>query len=243
MLVPRPLDDVEWLLLTTPDDTEEAPWMVMPEFQWNIITLLLSILRRYAHERNLRWHLAADLKVVMPRAVAPRNLDLAPDLLMAEADDEERTSWNVSHEGQPPSLVLEVVTDESWERDTQEKPLLYDRMGVHEYVIFAPLRTDGPILFGYARDEEGRFVPWSTDAACRLHSAVLEGVRLYPEGTPLRVEDPDGRRMLSDVEAAEVERIRAAQEAARAQEATARAQAAEEEVLRLRALLEERGGA
>lgn len=231
--------------------------MVMPEFQWNIITLLLSILRRYAHERNLHWHLAADLKVIMPRVVAPRSLDLAPDLLMAEADEAERTSWNVIHEGQPPALVLEIVTEESWERDTQEKPLLYDRMGVQEYAIFAPLRTDGPALFGYRRDAEGRFVPWSVDAAGRLRSSALDGVRLYPEGTRLRAEDPDGRRLLTDAEVADLERIRAeqetartAQERARAEQAVARAdqeaiarRAAEEEVLRLRALLEGRGGA
>ena len=231
--------------------------MVMPEFQWNITVPFLSVLRRYAHERNLRWYLAPAQRIVMQRAAIRRDLDVPPDMLMAEAPDNGRTCWDVAGEGRPPALVLEVVTDESWQRDTQEKPLLYDRMGVREYVIFAPLRVDGPRLFGYARDDAGRFVPWSADSAGRLHSAVLGGVRFYPEATRLRAEDPDGRRLPSDAEVAELERIRADQEAARAREASAqadaataqaaeaiaRAQAAEEEAARLRALLEDRGGA
>lgn len=97
----------------------------------------------------------------MPRAMTPRirtkrTLDVAPDLLMAEADDVERTSWNVLGEGQPPRFVLEVVTKESWERDTVEKWGIYNAMGVDEYAIFAPKRTDGgPLLFGHRRDADG----------------------------------------------------------------------------------------
>ena len=176
MVTRRQLSDTEWLLLTTPDDTEEAPWMVVPEFQWRVVALLMSILRLYVRRRGLRWHLAAELKITMPRRIIPRSLDLAPDLMIVEADDAPRTSWDVQVEGQVPPFVLEVVTKDSWERDTVEKPLLYDAMGVQEYVIFAPQRKDaGPLLFGYRRDAERRFVPWDTDEQGALHSAVLGG--------------------------------------------------------------------
>jgi len=261
-----PLSDTDWLLLTTPDDTEEAPWMTMPDFQWRVIAMLVSILRRHAHQNGLRWYIAAELKVTMPRAITPRVLDLGPDLLMAEADDRERTSWNVAQEEQPPQFVLEVVTEESWERDSVEKPHLYQRMGVQEYAIFAPLRTDGgPLLFGYHRTATGRWLPWPTDRHGALHSRALGHLRLYVEGNKwLRARDSRGTRLLSDGEAAEHavaqaeqaaartareaaraereaaraerEAARAEQEAARAEREAARADVAEAKLRRLQAL-------
>jgi Uma2 family endonuclease len=228
MVTPRQLSDTEWLLLTTPDDTEEAPWMVVPEVQWRVVALLMSVLRLYVRRRGLRWHLAAELKITMPRRIIPRSLDLAPDLLVVEADDAPRTSWNVQVERQVPPFVLEVVTKDSWERDTVEKPLLYDAMGVQEYVIFAPQRKEGgPLLFGYHRDAEGRFVPWDTDEQGALHSAVLGGLTLYvEEGEWLRLRDAQGQRLPS-----------AEEEAERAEQEAAARQAAEAELERLRALL------
>jgi Uma2 family endonuclease len=228
MVTRRQLSDTEWLLLTTPDDTEEAPWMVVPEFQWRVVALLMSALRLYVRRRGLTWHLAAELKITMPRRIIPRSLDLAPDLMVVEADDAPRTSWDVRVEGQVPPFVLEVVTKDSWERDTVEKPLLYDAMGVQEYVIFAPHRKDGgPLLFGYHRDAEGRFVPWDTDEQGALHSAVLGGLTLYvEEGEWLRLRDAQGQRLPS-----------AEEEAERAEREAAARQAAEAELERLRALL------
>lgn len=249
------LTELELLMLTTPDDTEEAPWMVMPDFQWRIVVLLRSILHLYALRTGRRWYLAAELLVTMPRAFTPRlhtkrTLDAAPDLLMAEADDVERTSWDVTVEGQPPRFVLEVVTNASWERDTVEKWGIYNAMGVAEYAIFAPKRTDeGPLLFGYRRDAAGDFVTWEPDAQEVLWSESLDGLGLYVEGGKwLRVLDEQGRRLPSEEEEAaraEREAARAAQEAARADREAERAEreaaarlAAEAELARLRALLE-----
>ena len=45
MVIQRQLSDTEWLLLTTPDDTEEAPWMVVPEIQWRVVALLSGALQ------------------------------------------------------------------------------------------------------------------------------------------------------------------------------------------------------
>ncbi len=240
MVVQPRLSDRELFFLTVADDTEEAPWMVMPDFQWRVVALLMSILRLHVARSGLRWYLAADLKVSMPRAITTRVrtrrvLDVAPDLLMAEADDTERASWQVISEGQPPLFVLEVVTEASVERDLEEKPEIYDAMGVREYAIFAPRRTDGgAALLGYQRDTRGRFVPWSADAQGVLWSAALGGLGLYVEdGKWLRARDSAGRRLPS----AEEEAARAEQEAARAEQEAAARRAAEAEVARLRALL------
>jgi Uma2 family endonuclease len=216
--------------------------MVVPEFQWRVVALLMSVLRLYVRRRGLRWHLAAELKITMPRRIIPRSLDLAPDLMVVEADDAPRTSWDVRVEGQVPPFVLEVVTKDSWERDTVEKPLLYDAMGVQEYVIFAPQRKDGgPLLFGYHRDAEGRFIPWHTDEQGALHSAVLGRLTVYVEdGEWLRLRDAQGQRLPSaeeEAERAEREAERAEREAARAEQEAVARQAAEAELERLRALL------
>jgi Uma2 family endonuclease len=176
----------------------------------------------------LALHFATWTVSLFYTSVASSVLDLAPDLMLAEADDALRTSWDVRVEGQVPPFVLEVVTKDSWERDTVEKPLLYDAMGVHEYVIFAPQRKDGgPLLFGYRRDVERRFVPWNTDEQGALHSAVLGGLTLYEEeGEWLRLRDAQGQRLPS-----------AEEEAERAEQEAAARQAAEAELERLRALL------
>ncbi len=235
MIESRQLTDAEALLLTTPNDTEEAPWMTMPDFQWRVIALLMSILRRHMGQHNLHWYLAAELRVTMPRQVRAmrrkanrRSLDLGPDLLMAEADDIERTSWNVRVEGQPPALVVEITTEDSWERDTEDKPLLYDLMGVTEYVIFAPRRKSvGPKLFGYQRNEDGRFVEWQADAEGMLRSEMLGGLRLYVEDDKwLRARDEAGNRLLSDGESADQETQRADRETRRAGQATQQAEQA-----------------
>lgn len=189
----------------------------------------MCILRLHVQRTGLRWHLGADLKIIMPRVLTPRTLDLAPDLMMVKADDRAPTSWNVAEEGQVPALVLEAVTQDSWERDTIEKPLLYNAMGVQEYVIFAPLRQDdGPLLFSYHRDASGRLVPWQADDKGVLWSATLTGLGLYvEEGQWLRVYDAQQRRLPS-----------AEEEAARAEQATATLRQAEAEIARLSALLQ-----
>ena len=241
MVTQRRLSESELLLLTAQDDTEEAPWMVMPDFQWRVISLFMSILRLHVRRRGLRWYLAAELKVTMPRPGNDRPLDFAPDLMMAEAEDIERTSWNVRAEG-PPPFVLEVVTEESKGRDTEDKPPLYEAIGVREYAIFAPRARDGdPKLFGYRRDDEGRFVPWRADADGILWSTSLELGLYVEDGKWLRVRDAQGHRLPS----AEEEAARAEQEATRAEEQARRAEQeaaarrdAEAELEKLRALLQ-----
>jgi hypothetical protein len=100
-------------------------------------------------------------------------------------------------------------------------------LGAQEYVLFAP--EPGllePPLQGYGRSASGRFEPLRPDAQGRLWSEVL-GLWLVAEGDALRAVQPDGQRLLTHEES----------EAARAQETAARRRA-EEELARLRAMLE-----
>ncbi len=217
----------DWLA-DIPSDTEEAPWMVMPDYQFWAIHLLVSILRRHRAEQRLRWYIGAELWVSLPRPGLP-NLDVAPDLFVAEGDTRSRTSWNIRAEGQAPRFVLEVVTGASWDRDTQQKRAVYELMGVEEYAIFAPLRADGgPKLFGYHQGVFGQWQVWPREAG-GLRSRALGGLQLRvvdAAGTVLRLYDAQGRLLPSDEEAAAAERQTAVTERQRAEDERHRADAA-----------------
>ena len=231
-MAPASLADIERLttaqLLAAVDDTNEAPWMTMPEFQYFVARLLVGILRLHAERRNLGWHVTGELSVTAPKSEGG-TLTLGPDVLVVEADERLRDSWDVRIEGKPPRLVLEIVTHDSVERDTVKKPGYYEQMGVEEYVLFWPERPeDGPKLFGWRRAGDGAWVEWAVDAAGVLRSAVLNGLGLQVSELPwLRVVDEHGERLPSPEE-----------EAARAVREAARAAAAEAELARLRATLE-----
>jgi Uma2 family endonuclease len=219
--------DLDLFLLTTPDDTEDAPWMVMADLQVRETDLLMDILRLHVQQQGLPWYLASYLKITMPRPGSGRPLDAAPDLLMALAEDRPRISWNIGAEGQAPRFVLEVSSTSSWERDSVDKPLIYQAMGVWEYAVFAPERDDhGPVLFGYRWDAQKQAVPWAVDAQGVLWSRELD-LGLYVEaGQWLRAVDRQGDRLPTPTE-----RYRA--EAAARTSETARREAAESEVARL----------
>lgn len=235
MAVYPPVTDLELFLITVEDDTEDAPWMVMSGLQSREVDVLIDILRLHVRRNRLPWYLETYLKVTMPRPRVSRKLDVAPDLLMAEADDRPRTSWVLRDEGKPPQFILEVSSTSSWERDTEDKPVIYEQMGVAEFAIFAPERRDGPALFGHRRDERGRWVPWHPDERGVLWSRELGGLGLYVEDRLwLRAVTPGGERLPTPGELAEAEASRREAAEARAAAAAERGAAAEAEAARLR---------
>jgi Uma2 family endonuclease len=256
MAVVAPLSVLEQFLQTVENDTEESPWMVMGDLQVRGVDLLKPILLLHAEQQQLPWYVASYLLITMPRPQGEQTLEAAPDLLVATAKDWLRPSWSVSAEGKAPEFVLEVSSGKSWLRDSDEKPGIYDGMGVQEYVLFAPERTDGPKLVGWRRGASGAFLAWAVDRTGVLWSRALGGLGLYVEGGLwLRAVDATGRRLPTPSEWARTQWLRAqteataraaaehhvAEEAARAEAEAARAaaeatraRAAEDEVARLR---------
>ncbi len=212
MAIHAELSDYERFLLTVPNDTEDAPWMVMSGLQVRDVDLLKAILRLHVKRQGLHWYLESFLKITMPRPGGEGTLEAAPDLLMAEGPDRLRTSWSILDEGKAPQFALEVTVQSSWHRDTEEKPAIYDAMGVRELAIFAPERRDGgPALFGYHRDDENRWAAWETDPAGVLWSRELGGLGLYVEDRLwLRAIDQQGRRLPTPMELAEAAEAEAA---------------------------------
>lgn len=201
--------------------------MTTPEYQLRIVFRLLGTLWQYVRRQRLPWYVVGELAVTMPRPDG-RTLTLGPDLLMAVALSEMRTSWDVVDEGQPPAFVLEVVTAESVTRDTVDKRDLYDEMGVREYAIYWWGRKDGgPFLFGHRRTATGAWEPWATDPDGVLRSEAMSGLGLWRDAEGwLRLADRQGRLLPTpDEEAirAEQEALRAEWEAARADREAARA--------------------
>lgn len=209
------------LLRDAEDDTDEAPWMTMPEFQFRVIQLLLGILELHARRQHLGWHVTGELGVSMPRPGQAGTLTLGPDLFVVEADQGLRTSWDIPAEGQPPRFVLEVVTQDSATRDTDPdyKVGYYAAMGVEEYAIYWPERRGGePKLFGHRRDEQGQWRPWATDERGVLWCTTLGGLGLVVGAFPwLLVMDQKGTllpSLVEEAERAEAETQRAEREAA-----------------------------
>jgi Putative restriction endonuclease len=174
------------------------------------------------------------LPIVYRRRGEKRTRQVAPDVLVAFVLQRPRDSYDLAAEGGFPAFVLEVVSSSSVARDVDAKRRLYEALGAQEYVLFAPERgLLEPRLQGHRRGAAGRFEPWAPDAAGRLWSDILE-LWLVPEGSLLRAVQADGQPLLTYEES---EAARRQAEAAREQEAAAR-QRAEEELARLRALLE-----
>lgn len=184
-------------LTPIPDDTEEAPWMVMGMPQSDAAVRFYTSLRGELESRQQPLLVAMFLPIGYRPIPSGRVEQLAPDVLVAPVPDRPRTSYDVAREGVPPVFVLEIVSPESQTRDREIKPGRYERMGVQEYALFAPRMPDGAFLFhpplqGYRRDPvTDRFERWEPDEEGRLDSAVLD-LWLVLRDDELRLQRRDG---------------------------------------------------
>ena len=233
-VLPR-LSPRDLVLQTMASDTEDAPWMVMSGLQVRAVDLLKAILQLHARRHRLPWVIESYLLIKVPRPVGTRTLDAAPDLMVAVGEDRLRTSWSIAEEGKAPEFALEVVADSSWERDREDKPMIYEGMGVAEFALFYPTRKDGgPMLFGFRRRPDGAHEDWPIDALGGLWSETLGLSLVIEDGLWLRLRDRQGRLLPSPAELVEAEAAayqeaqrRADAEAAAREEAQRRADAAD----------------
>jgi hypothetical protein len=199
------------------DDTEDAPWMVMSDWQWAAVTLFYDLLRDLVSHHSPPLYVAGMLPIIYhPVPDDPRTQILAPDMFVARVDPHFRSSYQLEEEGVAPAFVLEVLSPESRRRDTVEKRRAYEAIGVEEYLLFDPRRgLLAPRLQGYRRDG-ARFVRWKPDGDRRLWSEVLEAW-LTMIGDDLRLQRENGTLVPSPAEmgeenrrlAKELERLRA----------------------------------
>ena len=152
---------------------------------------------------------------------------VAPDVFVAKnVGNRLRRVYKIWEEKQPPDVVIEISSRQTWGQDMQRKWGLYERLGVREYFIFDPEYDYLPApLVGY-RLNEGQYEELEAIDG-RLHSEAL-GLDLVDTGETLRLFDPNSGRFLLTAD----EAMRAVEE-----EAAAR-RAVEEENARLREELE-----
>jgi hypothetical protein len=161
---------------------------------------------------------------------------VAPDLFLVKGVGKHvRRTYKLWEEGRAPSLVVEVTSKDTRNEDL-EKKVLYERLGVEEYILFDPLGEYlRPRLQGY-RLVEGRYEAMALEADGALLSGTTN-LRLEPEGQRLRLRDAvTGEPLLWDEELAEAQRAaeeRATQEARRAEQEKLAREAIEERLRRL----------
>ncbi|MBV9691339.1 MAG: Uma2 family endonuclease [Ktedonobacteraceae bacterium] len=139
---------------------------------------------------------------------------VAPDIAVIKGVDFRRVrSWRVGKTGPAPHVVLEIASQETWDKDLTEKPSKYAVMGVEEYFAYdpneRPLRRDGRRLFGWRLDRANRVMrqlPLERDG--RLWSFHLESY-LAPDHAYLRLYDRAGHLRLTGAQRAHVEKRRA----------------------------------
>jgi Uma2 family endonuclease len=208
-------EEDDLFMLTLDDDTEEAPWMVMGDLQFDAASSFKHSLHVYARTHNVSWYVATMVPIRYRWKGSRRKRQLASDGFVAFVPDHPRSSYDLEVEGVFPAFVLEVVSPESVKRDEQDKLRAYSVLGAKEYALFTPHEQEASTLAGYRRDEVGRLVPWPLEADAILWSEVL-GLRLVTEGELLLAETGAGERLLSPEQEAvarraaeaEVERLR-----------------------------------
>jgi Uma2 family endonuclease len=143
---------------------------------------------------------------------------VAPDVFVVQGvAKEERRTYRLWEEGQPPTVVFEITSRGTRLEDLGTKRALYAMLGVQEYFVYDPLGEYlRPPLQGY-RLQEGEYQRMSPAGEGRLASQVL-GLELRVEEGRLRLVNPaTAERLLTPAEAhaarraaeAELERVRA----------------------------------
>ncbi|MFL6263900.1 MAG: Uma2 family endonuclease [Thermoanaerobaculia bacterium] len=136
----------------------------------------------------------------------------------------ERRIYKLWEEGRPPCLIVEVTSDSSRNEDVFEKKVLYERLGVEEYILFDPLQDYlRPALQGF-RLVNGRYQPIPAGAGGAILSQTTGALLRIEERGIRAVNAATGVPILSN------EEVRAAH-----QTMQERMQAAEAELARLRA--------
>jgi Uma2 family endonuclease len=179
---------------------------------------------------------------------------VAPDVFVVfGVANKRRRIYKLWQEGQVPAVVFELTSRSTRHEDAGDKRFIYEDLGVREYFIFDPLREYlRPPLQGY-RLEGGFYTPLLPDeldtSEWELFSEEL-GLTLQTYGRDLRLYDEARDQYLyTPAEEAEARRTAEAHMLAETQaryEAEARAEAeaaarraAEAEIARLRALLDQ----
>jgi Uma2 family endonuclease len=157
-----------------------------------------------------------DLKLIHPKIQNSRH-SISPDVLVFKGiaiSQEERkymASWRIEENHPAPPVVFEISSDATWkndiERGEQQKPAIYERIGVKEYYAYDPFHErvwqgEPRRLLGWRYEESSKPIAIIPDERGWLWSEELDSW-LGADGEYLRLYDRAGNLRLTNTEAAE----------------------------------------
>jgi len=211
------------------------------------IRYLLLVLEWLFESRGQKVGIVSDINFYQTanKKETPKQPDIAVvDGLevVPESEEDPRPSYYVGADGPPPRVVFEIASQDTWQADLEEKPVIYARMGVKEYFVFDPQPGLGvwtrewrtkERLVGWRLQADGSYEEQAKDEQGRIWSEELESwllvrgkrLRLYSGERELRVEKAEAEQQRAEGERrnAEAERRNARLERRRAEQAEARA--------------------
>jgi Uma2 family endonuclease len=116
--------------------TEELKKMGETDFHYQQIELLFQMLKVFFESRQ-DVYFASDIMFYYEEGNA--NKRFAPDLMICfGVKNEKRRSYKLWEEKVVPSVVIEVASNATWEKDVTTKRRLYEKLGVQEYYVLDP---------------------------------------------------------------------------------------------------------
>lgn len=198
---------------------------------WEMMNLITALEDRYRDDPDvyvvgnmLLYYVQGDSRSVV-----------SPDVFVVKGIPKRvREIYKLWEEGEVPCFVIEVTSKSTRNEDLERKRVLYERLGVEEYILHDPLGEYlRPSLQGF-RLVGGRYQKIDLEPDGTLVSRTT-GLRLCREGEHLRLLDLEtGQPLMTDQEARNgVRRTEAALESERAAR-----RALEEELARVKRELE-----
>jgi Uma2 family endonuclease len=172
--------------------SEERKKMGETDYQHIQISILEQMLRLFLMNKK-DVYLASDLIVYYKEGNA--NKRFAPDLMICfGVENKMRRTYKLWEEKVVPQVIVEVVSEETWQKDVTIKRRLYERLGVEEYFVIDPEYKYLPSpLFAY-RLEFGELVRQNvSNNRVFIKSLDLE---LVDTGENFRIFDPETNEFL-----------------------------------------------
>ena len=116
--------------------SEEKKKLGETDYQHIQISILEQQLRIFLSEKK-DVYLASDLIVYYEEGNPNRRF--APDLMVCfDVENKKRRSYKIWEEKIVPSVIIEVASEATWQKDVTTKRRLYEKLGVVEYYVIDP---------------------------------------------------------------------------------------------------------
>ena len=208
-------------------DPQEDDHVTHSILHGDILSAVREMIRQVFRSRGRSDVLVCDgVKMLWKDPALPQ---IGPDLAVIPGIEDttlRRDSFNEKKEGTGPAFVLEVISKSTRDFDYEDKPQIYQRAKVQEYILLDPLETPWKLLGHRLHQESGRYRKIRADKNGRVRSEALDlFFSIAPEGDRLILVDAatgeelrglaeaEAARQAAEMEnerlAAEVERLRA----------------------------------